>query len=235
MDLSFSARNYPCREWRVIAARLWRGKVARRSRRKRAKRLIDGAGGSTDTWLTTQSSNQMLSPNQIAKILNLTGEAVKHWIYRRRLPATKLPNGYWKVSKSDFEAFLKAKLSLRKTAFLVCSDATNISLIKDKMALFEFTVIETSIGSDALLKADETLPQAIIVDADIPGSIEWISKIRCFKKLSKVYILIIISRPLSDVETNMVMECGVNGCLIKPISERTLEDELMRIQSRQLR
>jgi hypothetical protein len=35
-----------------------------------------------------------LTPNQVGKELGVTGEAVKQWIYRRRLHAEKLPNGY---------------------------------------------------------------------------------------------------------------------------------------------
>ena len=52
-------------------------------------------------------SERFLSPNDIGKILNVTGEAVKQWIYHRRLPAVKLANGYWKVKVVDFEAFLR--------------------------------------------------------------------------------------------------------------------------------
>src|ERR1041385_5094653 len=48
-----------------------------------------------------------LSPDQIGKILNVTGEAVKYWIHLGRLPAVKMQNGYWKIRVADVEGFLK--------------------------------------------------------------------------------------------------------------------------------
>lgn len=50
-----------------------------------------------------------LSPNDIGRMLNVTGEAVKQWIYGRKLPAVKISNGYWKVRVSDIEEFLKVR------------------------------------------------------------------------------------------------------------------------------
>src|SRR5436190_21499997 len=60
----------------------------------------------------TDKGERFLSPNDIGKILNVTGEAVKQWIYRRKLPAVKLANGYRKVKVSEFEAFLKARTEI---------------------------------------------------------------------------------------------------------------------------
>jgi hypothetical protein len=47
-----------------------------------------------------------ISPNEAAKKLNITGEAIKQWIYKGRLPAAKGPNGYWYVRESDIKQFI---------------------------------------------------------------------------------------------------------------------------------
>src|ERR1700748_2516492 len=71
----------------------------------------------------TDTGERFLSPNEIGKILNVTGEAVKQWIYRRRLPAIKLANGYWKVRVADFEAFLRARHEVGRRHILITDTA----------------------------------------------------------------------------------------------------------------
>src|SRR5882724_8786480 len=67
----------------------------------------------------TDNGERFLSPNDIGRILNVTGEAVKQWIYRRKLPAVKLANGYWKVKVTDFESFLKARTEVGRRHVLI--------------------------------------------------------------------------------------------------------------------
>ena len=75
-----------------------------------------------------QSSERFLSPNDIGKILNVTGECVKQWIYHRRLPAVKLANGFWKVKVSDFEAFLKARYAaVRRQVLLIANQSADLA------------------------------------------------------------------------------------------------------------
>jgi len=47
-----------------------------------------------------------ISPNEAAKKLNITGEAIKQWIYKGRLPAAKAENGYWWVRDNDIKKFI---------------------------------------------------------------------------------------------------------------------------------
>jgi excisionase family DNA binding protein len=56
-------------------------------------------------------ANQCLSPNEAARILGITGEAVKAYIYQHRLPAIKLANGYWRIKKTDLENFIKMRIT----------------------------------------------------------------------------------------------------------------------------
>lgn len=48
-----------------------------------------------------------VSPNEAAKKLNITGEAIKQWIYRDRLPAAKANNGYWWIREKDLQEFIE--------------------------------------------------------------------------------------------------------------------------------
>ncbi len=80
----------------------------------------------------TDNGERFLSPNDIGKILNVTGEAVKQWIYRRKLPAVKLANGYWKVKVADFEGFLKARTEVGRRQILITDggDAGTEEIVK---------------------------------------------------------------------------------------------------------
>jgi len=59
--------------------------------------------------LQFQRPEGTLTPNEIGKRLNISGEAVKQWIYLGRLPAAKLDNGYWFVKEDDLKVFLSRK------------------------------------------------------------------------------------------------------------------------------
>lgn len=48
-----------------------------------------------------------LSPNEAAKQLGCTGEAIKQHIYKGNLKAAKAKNGYWWVRKADLKSFVE--------------------------------------------------------------------------------------------------------------------------------
>ncbi len=52
------------------------------------------------------------SPNEIAKELDITGEAIKQWIYTGRLKAAKGSNGYWWIRRQDLKEFMESKNKL---------------------------------------------------------------------------------------------------------------------------
>ncbi|MCK6472718.1 MAG: helix-turn-helix domain-containing protein [Planctomycetes bacterium] len=52
------------------------------------------------------------SPNEVARMFGVTGEAVKQWIHRGLLRASKLPNGYWRIRHQDLARYLKFRQKL---------------------------------------------------------------------------------------------------------------------------
>src|SRR5882757_7321263 len=114
--------------------------------------------------ILTDTGERFLSPNDIGKILNVTGEAVKQWIYRRKLPAVKLANGYWKIKVADFEGFLKARTEIGQRQILItdgrCSGTTEV--MKAVGELGHQSVLAHNY-SDALLKALDHLPAMFVI------------------------------------------------------------------------
>src|SRR3954469_9160140 len=99
------------------------------------------------------SSDRFLSPNDIGKILNVTGEAVKQWIYHRRLPAVKLANGYWKVKVSDFENFLRARHEVgRRRVLITDSKVGTMSDVVQAIEALGHQAVTAHNYADALLK-----------------------------------------------------------------------------------
>lgn len=47
-----------------------------------------------------------ISPNEAAKQLGCTGEAIKQHIYKGGLKAAKAKNGYWWIRESDLKEFV---------------------------------------------------------------------------------------------------------------------------------
>ncbi len=92
----------------------------------------------------------------------MTGEAVKQWIYRRKLPAVKLANGYWKVKVIDFEAFLKARTEVGRRHVLITDGGNSGSteVVKAVEDLGHQAVLAHNYP-DALLKAFGSFPGAI--------------------------------------------------------------------------
>ncbi len=59
--------------------------------------------------LKYQRPDGCMSPNECGKVLQITGEAVKQWIYTGKLRAAKGGNGYWWIKNEDLVAMIEAR------------------------------------------------------------------------------------------------------------------------------
>src|SRR5579864_2570815 len=102
-------------------------------RKKRGIQIRAGVAAEYGVSVPTQLEGGSLSPNEVGEILGVTGEAVKQWIYHRRLPAVKLSNGYWRVQSADLERFLQARQEVGKLKILVAAGADSLSLVTESI------------------------------------------------------------------------------------------------------
>ena len=155
------------------------------------------------------SNERFISPIDVGKILNVTGEAVKQWIYRRRLPAVKLANGYWKIKVADFEGFFKARIAVGKHQVLITDNINSgSSEVIDAVKNLGNQSVLAHNYADALLKALDQLPTLFIncVDPDDPGCWKFTEKIRSHKSLRRVPILFIAGIKISDSDTESAVK-----------------------------
>ena len=183
------------------------------------------------------SSERFLSPNDIGKILNLTGEAVKQWIYQRRLPAVKLANGYWKVRVSDFEAFLKARHEVGRRRVLVTEnkDGEMADVVKAVVALGHQPITSQNYA-DALLKSLDHHPALFVINCSAKDTEPWklAQKIRGTKALKSIPILLVANEELTEADADRALELGAQGFMKRPLNADTLSQEIQRILNRTL-
>ena len=174
-------------------------------------------------------SESTLSPNDVGNMLGLTGEAVKQWIYARRLPAIKISNGYWKIKKEDLERFLKARGEVRQKILAFSSDSSIARIVQGAAAMAKIDVTESCNVVDAMLKANDCQPSLIVADVDDPSGWDLISRTRAHRNLAHMPILALAGHELSNKELDDALSFGVLACLPKNIPVDGLHSELQRI------
>lgn len=183
----------------------------------------------------TDTGERFLSPNDIGKILNVTGEAVKQWIYRRKLPAVKLANGYWKVKVADFEGFLKARTEVGRRHVLITdgSNSGSAELMKAVEDLGHQAVLAHNYP-DALLKALDHFPAmfVICIAPNDPECWKFADRVRSNKSLRSFPILFIGGTTISDADTEKAVEYYAQGILSRPLNTEVVKKEIERILQR---
>lgn len=132
-----------------------------------ALRQGDGAGHRP----ARSGDADFLSPNAAGRELGVTGEAVKQWIYQRKLLATKLPNGYWRILRADLERFLKERREGgRRRMLLVGGIAARLSPGVEASG-WQTLVAHNPV--DAVVRAVDCRPSVVVIDVASLGDGGW--------------------------------------------------------------
>ena len=175
-----------------------------------------------------QDQERTLSPNEIAPIFGVTGEAVKHWIYQRRLPAVKQMNGYWRVKVSDLERFIQARSEVGRQYILITARPEISAIAADSLKAVAHNTIIAANLSDALLKAQSIRPSLLLIDTGWAEGWKLLHKVRAYKPLRNVPIILVSPKPLTVEELDGAMKAEVAGCLVEPFDAKMLTAEIER-------
>jgi CheY-like chemotaxis protein len=176
-----------------------------------------------------------ISPNQAGKIMNVTGEAVKQWIYSHRLPATKMSNGYWRIKVSDFEHFIKARHEVGKRRVLIVDDPTgNEAQFAVELDGLGHDVVFANSMADAFLKAADLNPALFILNVSMKACEVWklAVKLRNTRCIKNVPLLLLSDKDLTEAESEKALLLGAQGFMRKPVSGPALIREVERILGR---
>jgi len=198
-------------------------------RRKRANPTLVRDAAEAFGIQVLQADERVLSPNDVGRILSVTGEAVKQWIYHHRLPAVKLTNGYWKIRIADLEDFIRSSQVYRYT--VMCAIGTGLSGVAGEAvrSLDHECVFGRSLA-DSLLKLQDVQPSLCVIDVTgWPDGWKLAEQLALKGRRTDIPILLISDRPLNESDTERAMGLGAKGFLCSPFDARALAGEINRI------
>ena len=202
-------------------------------RKKRGIQIRAGVAAEYGVAVPAQLDAGSLSPNEVGEILGVTGEAVKQWIYHRRLPAVKLSNGYWRVQSADLERFLQARQEVGKLKILVAAGEDALPLVTEAINEIGHSAVVANGLADAVLKANDLRPNLLIID--ITGwkdAWKLCDVIRTSATTKHAAILLMANRALADDEISRVLDLGAKGCLQLPVDKAVFAREVSGIIGR---
>ena len=174
-----------------------------------------------------------ISPNMAGKLAGVTGEAVKQWIYARKLPAVKLANGYWRISRGDLDEYLAAKDRPTKRRILVASTDRNVlKAAKSATVGKELDLVTAANMVDALMKARDSKPAVIFVDladAAIEGLdvAKRLRSTRGFKRLPLIFLS--TKEGAGRMGADDLLAMGAQGMLYKPVTSGGFSAEIDKL------
>jgi len=202
-------------------------------RKKRGIQIRAGVAAEYGVSVPAQLDAGSLSPNEVGEILGVTGEAVKQWIYHRRLPAVKLSNGYWRVQSADLERFLQARQEVGKLKILIAAGEDSPPLVTEAITEIGHSAVVANGLADAVLKANDLRPNLLIID--ITGwkdAWKLCEVIRTSATTKHAAILLLSNRALTDDEISRVLDLGAKGCLQLPVDKEVFAKEVSGIIGR---
>jgi two-component system cell cycle response regulator DivK len=113
---------------------------------------------------------------------------------------------------------------------LVAEDnAVNLELLREMLEGLRCEVVEATNGEQALAKAEETEPDLILLDINMPkmNGYDVLTRLRQNRKFSAVPVLAVTAYAMKE-DQQKVLEAGFNGYLPKPIDRTRLLGELRR-------
>ena len=113
---------------------------------------------------------------------------------------------------------------------LVAEDnAVNLELIREILEGFRCEVVEATNGEQALAKVEETNPDLILLDINMPklNGYDVLRRLRQNRQFSQVPVLAVTAYAMKE-DQQKVLDAGFNGYLPKPIDTGRLLNELRR-------
>lgn len=173
-----------------------------------------------------------VSPNEAAKMLAVTGEAVKQWIYKGDLKATKLENGYWRIQHEDLAQYLNTRQNVTKFIHTAVGDAAVAGRVAGVAEALGCRAEPVRDAADALAKFRASAPVLVVVDLQsFPQAWNLIRRVRGTSRFGSPKILLLASDPLSEIDGRQAARFGLQGCLFHPVREDVLTTEVKRLIS----
>ncbi len=181
-------------------------------------------------------SEHYVTSHQVAKLISASNSSILQWIDKGLLPAYRTPGGHRRVERGALIRFLRdhgmpIPRQLADVARLLVVDDEKTFLRNAKRLIGRhaplLTVETADSAMDALLKIGIFRPDAVLVDAKMPGidGVELCRRLQADPATEHVTIVAMSGRVTSKLESAFV-EAGAVGVLSKPLDAKLLFDVL---------
>ena len=173
-----------------------------------------------------------LTSHEIARLLGVSASAVLSWIDKGWLVAHRTPGGHRRVEKAVLIEFLRKKqmpvpeglVGVRRL-LVIDDESTTLRTTERQLKLHapELSITTAEGAIDGLLKIGTFRPDAVLLDAYMPGmnGIEVCRRIRETPETSHIVIVAITAHPSVHLASALV-EAGAVACLGKPLDTKAL-------------
>jgi two-component system cell cycle response regulator DivK len=116
------------------------------------------------------------------------------------------------------------------TILIADDDAASLELLKDALAVPGYRIVESSDGSDALLKVQSETPDIVLLDIQMPGlgGFEVLRAIRALKPLVPCRVLAVTAFVMEG-DRERILASGFDGYIAKPVSISHVREQVRRI------
>ncbi len=116
------------------------------------------------------------------------------------------------------------------TILIADDNAASLELLKDALAAPGYRIIESSDGSDALLKVQSETPDIVLLDIQMPGldGFEVLRAIRGLEPPVPCRVLAVTAFVM-DGDRERMLASGFDGYIAKPVSISHVREQVRRI------
>lgn len=178
-----------------------------------------------------------MTTSEIARLCEVSGEAVKKWIHQGKIAAFRTPGGHFRISREAFDRFRDTYRfpaeSFEVPRILVVDDEPEVAeAIADLLrALRPAPTVElASNGYEGLLKIGTFRPDVLLLDLRMPGldGLEVCRRVKSDPAIATTKIVAITGFPDDTVKAE-AFRSGAAAFLSKPLDERELCAEIGRL------
>jgi CheY-like chemotaxis protein len=117
-----------------------------------------------------------------------------------------------------------------KTVLIAEDNPVNRELLRELLEMRGYAVVETSDGEQALKQIDESIPDILLLDLNMPvlDGFGTLKRIRQDPQLASLPVLAVTAYAMRG-DREKILSSGFDGYLSKPITSMDLERELERL------
>ncbi|MEO8049815.1 MAG: response regulator [Acidobacteriota bacterium] len=116
------------------------------------------------------------------------------------------------------------------TILIADDDAASLELLKDALAVLGHRIVESSDGTDALLKVQSETPDIVLLDIQMPG-LDGFELLRAIRALEPPVLcaILAVTAFVMDGDRERMLASGFDGYIAKPVSISHVREQVRQI------